>query len=87
MHFFRKIVYGTKYKVPRRNCDNINGYYLLIYKHCNVSSNNANMIYFLKKKIFSNSKKIVENYVGIISRLYDYYVHIFQPNKMMKLWC
>ena len=49
MHFFRKIVYGTKYKVPRRNCDNINGYYLLIYKHCNVSSNNANMIYFLKK--------------------------------------
>ena len=42
------------------------------------------MIYFLKKKIFSNSKKIVENYVGIISRLYDYYVHIFQPNKMME---
>lgn len=69
MHFFRKIVYGTKYKVPRRNCDNINGYYLLIYKHCNVSSNNANMIYFLKKKSFliaRNCRKLCRYYIEVI---------------------
>ena len=70
MHFFRKIVYGTKYKVPRRNCDNINGYYLLIYKSCNVSSNNANMIYFLKKKnsflIARNCRKLCRYYIEVI---------------------